>query len=581
MRSNFTLYLITLLVLFGISSLALKHNKAQANPLPLLEYDSLSFPEVASKGMVSTQEAKATQVGVDILNVGGNAVDAAVAVGFTLAVTLPRAGNIGGGGFMMIYDAKTEQVKALDYREFASMNASRDMFLKTDKTVDEHKSRFSNLSAAIPGTVAGLIKAHKTFGRLPLTTVMQPAIELAKSMTLSQSMAQALNLYQGRLSAMSETRKIYTKADRSMWQKGDRFVQIDLARTLTAIAKTQGDDFYRGAVALKIADYFSENGGIITLEDLAEYKAIWRNPIAAGYKDIKLFSMPPPSSGGVHLIQLLNLINQFPIDRGGANSAYNSHIKVEAMKFAYADRSKYLGDPDFNDVPVQSLINHDYAKKIAQQINLDKALKSSQVHPGQYIDQESPQTTHFSIIDHQGNMVSNTYTLNYSFGSGITVPGTGMLLNNQMDDFSIKPGVANSYGLVGGEANAIQAMKRPLSSMTPVIVLKNNKPWIATGSPGGSKIISIVANFLVNRFYHSMNIAEATLLPRVHHQWYPDILKVEKGFPIDTAKLLKAKGHKVLYTKPWGSLQSVELSDGVFYGYSDTRRPGALSKGVD
>ena len=329
----------------------------------------------------------------------------------------------------------------------------------------------------------------------------------------------------------------------------------------------------------KITNFIQSQGGLMTMDDLASYKAIWRKPLSSKFGDATIYSMPPPSSGGIHLVQLLNIIQNFPIDKAGHNTAYSTHMMTEAMKFAYADRSKYLGDPDFVEVPVNKLVSVEYADKIASKISFDKVLKSSDVSPGMYMSNESPQTTHFSIIDKDGNMVSNTYTLNFSFGSGITVPGTGMLLNNEMDDFSAKPGVPNGYGLLGGEANAIEAEKRPLSSMTPVLVLNKGEPWLATGSPGGSRIITIVYNFLLNKMVHNMNIASATVAPRIHHQWYPEVLMLEKGFPIDTARILKDKGHNIKYYNPWGSLQSVEYKNGVFFGFSDTRRPGALAEG--
>ncbi|MCW8879912.1 MAG: gamma-glutamyltransferase [Kangiellaceae bacterium] len=567
--------------LYGMVSLSsLVSLPASSEELPLLEFNSRFFPEVATQGMVVSQEQRATQVGVEILEKGGNAVDAAVAVGFALAVTLPRAGNIGGGGFMMIYDAKSSQVKALDYREKAPQRAFRDMFLDKNLEVDSKLSRRSILSSGVPGTVAGFVEAHKKYGRLPFSEVVKPAIELAKELEMSFSMAQSLNLRHKQLSRNSETKKIFIKKNGSKWNLSDKIYQTDLAQTLSRIAETKGEDFYKGKTAKIVANYFAENKGLISLSDLENYQAIWRKPVSAEYGEYRIFAMPPPSSGGVHLVQLLNIVSQFPIDKEGSNSAYTTHIKTEAMKFAYADRSKYLGDPDYVAVPVESLTSMSYAKRIAKRVRLDKVLSPEEIKPGALFDQESPQTTHFSVMDKEGNIVSNTYTLNFSFGSGITVPGTGMLLNNEMDDFSAKPGVPNAFGLLGGEANAIEPNKRPLSSMTPVIVLNKDKPWLATGSPGGSRIITIVFNFLLNRIAHGMNIAEATMTPRIHHQWYPDKLQVETGFPVDTVKILQNKGHKVEIKKSWGSLQSIEYAEGVFLGYADSRRPGALAKGA-
>lgn len=553
----------------------------ESKDLPLLEFNSIVFPEVAEKGMVVSQESRATAVGVSILNSGGNAVDAAVAVGFALAVTLPRAGNIGGGGFMLIYDKKTSAIDALDYREKAPQKAYREMFLDKNKAVDKKKSRYSVFSSGVPGTVKGLVAAHKKYGKLPLTQVISPAIELAKSLPVTFAMAQSLNAKRKFLSVSAETKRIFTKQDDKLWRIGDILKQVDLANTLLKISQTEGKDFYFGETASSIANFFSLSGGLITKEDLKSYQVIWRKPVSTAYGPYSIYSMPPPSSGGVHLIQLLNIIHQFPIDKAGANTAYETHIKTEAMKHAYADRSKYLGDPDFSEVPVKRLTSLSYANSIAKSISLTRATPSDKIKPGQYFDFESPQTTHFSVIDKEGNMVSNTYTLNFTFGSGITVPKTGMLLNNEMDDFSAKPGAPNSYGLLGGEANAIEPNKRPLSSMTPVIVLNNKMPWIATGSPGGSRIITSVLNFLLNKMVHKMNIAEATITPRVHHQWYPDKLYVEKGFPMDSVNLLKKMGHNIVIRSPWGSIQSIEYLDGVYYGFADPRRPGALAKGVN
>ena len=547
--------------------------------LPLVELDAVVFPEVASAGMVVTQEARATEVGVKILEQGGNAIDAAVAVGFALAATLPRAGNIGGGGFMLVYDSKEKTVNALDYREKAPKKADRDMFLNILLNVDNERSRYSILSSGVPGTVAGLVAAHKKYGKLPFKQLVEPAVKLAESIPMTFAMSQSLNSRLEALSADPGSKAVFTKKDGNAWRIGEDFKQPKLAQTLKLIAETNGRDFYEGKTADRIVEFFKDKGGLINHEDLKGYNAVWRKPISTQYGDYKIFSMPPPSSGGIHLIQLFNIVRNFPIDKGGANTAYTTHVKTEAMKFAYADRSEYLGDPDFVKVPVDKLTSLEYAKRLATRIQIDKVKPSSEIRPGEFIDKESPQTTHFSIMDKEGNVVSNTYTLNFSYGSRITIPEVGMLLNNQMDDFSAKPGNPNGYGLLGGDANAIQPDKRPLSSMTPVIVLDGDKPWLATGSMGGSRIITIVFNFLLNRMVHNMNIAEATIAPRVHHQWYPDALTVEKGFPLDSAKILKKLGHNIRYRKPWGSSQSLEYKDGLYYGFADPRMQGVLAKG--
>jgi gamma-glutamyltranspeptidase/glutathione hydrolase len=492
----------------------------------------------------------------------------------------PSAGNIGGGGFMMIYDNKANRVDSLDYREKAPLKAYETMFLNDNGAVDKNKARFSIFSSGIPGTVAGMVEAHKKHGKLPFKKLLEPAIKLAQGMPLSFAMAQSLNSRKKRLSKDNISRSIFTKKSGEGWKAGDWFTQKDLANTLTLIANTQGRDFYHGETAQKINDYFYANKGLITKKDLESYRAVWRQPVSANIKDYQVYSMPPPSSGGIHLIQLLKIINEFDI-AGSFNTAYSTHLKAEAMKFAYADRSQFLGDPDFVDIPVDHLISSEYTTKLANHISADKVIDVDDIKPGKYLIKESPETTHYTIMDKDGNMVSNTYTLNFSFGSGITVPGTGMLLNNEMDDFSAKPGSANAYGLLGSKANAIKPGKRPLSSMTPVIILHDNKPWLATGSPGGSRIITIVFNFLVNRLFHDLNIAEATIAPRIHHQWHPDQLSVEKFYPLDSAEKLKALGHNVKYRSPWGSLHSIEYKNGLFMGFADPRRPGALAKGIN
>ncbi|TQV77471.1 gamma-glutamyltransferase [Aliikangiella marina] len=575
---------IRLVKLFTSSFLSLGlliNSSTDAQELPLLEFNSVMFPEVATAGMVVSQESRATEVGVKILEQGGNAVDAAIAVSFALAVTLPRAGNIGGGGFMMIYDNQKKEVSALDYREKAPKAAYRDLFLDESLNVDNRKARYSIFSTGVPGTVAGMVEAHNKYGKLPFAKLVEPAIKLAQSTQMTLAMSQSFNARKKYLSRDPASKAIFTKADGSNWKIGDEFQQPRLAETLKLIAETKGRDFYEGITARRIADYFKANNGLITLDDLNSYRAVWREPVSTQYGDYEVFSMPPPSSGGVHLIQLLNIMQNFPIDKAGPNSAFTTHIKTEAMKHAYADRSEYLGDPDFVKVPVKKLIDPKYADSIAKQISLDKVIPTDTIKPGQYLDTESPQTTHFSVMDKDGNIVSNTYTLNFSFGNGKSIPSVGMLLNNEMDDFSAKPGTPNGYGLLGGDANAIAPEKRPLSSMTPVVVLKNDEPWLATGSPGGSRIISIVFNFLINRMVFDMNIAEATIQPRIHHQWYPDRLSVEKGFPKDSAKLLQEMGHNVQFRRPWGSSHSIEFQGGVFMGFADTRRPGASAKGTN
>ncbi len=547
----------------------------------VIRYDSIHHPVVDTAGMVATQNAIATRVGAGILAEGGNAVDAAVAVGFALAVTLPRAGNLGGGGFMLVYLADENRTVAIDYREMAPAAAGRDMFLDAEGNVDRESSRFGYLSAGVPGTVAGLHHALSRYGTMSWRDVMQPAIRLAEQGYLvSYDMAWSLERSRERLTRYPATAAAYYKADGSAYRPGERFRQPDLAGSLKRIARSGPEAFYRGPIARKIAAEMLANGGLISLEDLAAYRVVEREPVTGEYRGYRIVSMPPPSSGGVHIVQMLNILENFPVADYGFGSVDGIHLLAETMRLAYADRSKHLGDPDYYDVPLGWLTSKDYARELAGRIDMSEATPSAQVRPGVAPVAESPDTTHYSVVDAAGNMVANTYTLNFSYGSGITVPGTGILLNNEMDDFSAKPGVPNAFGLIGGEANAVEPGKRPLSSMTPTLVFRDGRPLLATGSPGGSRIITTVLQQLVNLIDHGMDIADATHAPRVHHQWLPDVLSIEPGFSDDTLALLGARGHKLEPTRyTMGSLQSVLYRDGYFFGASDPRRPDAASMG--
>ena len=552
-----------------------------AQDAAILSPSDIHHPVVASKGMVATQEARATRVGVDILEAGGNAVDAAVAVGFALAVTLPRAGNLGGGGFMLVHRANTGETLAIDYREVAPAAAHRDMYLDDKGEVDQQRARFSHLSAGVPGSVAGLTLALERYGTMSLPRVMAPAIGLARNgVVVSRSLADSLAKRQERLVRSPASAKIFLKADGSPWRAGELMVQSDLAASLQLIASEGADAFYQGAIADKIAADMRANGGLITKDDLAGYRALVRRPVHGTYRGHDIYSMPPPSSGGVHLVQILNLLEDYPLGFLGHNSADTIHVMAEAMKLAYADRAKHLGDPDFHPVPVAGLTSKAYARELRQLISMDKARASAEIAAGNPAPYESNQTTHFSVMDAAGNVVSNTYTINFSFGSGITAAGTGILLNNEMDDFSAKPGVPNAYGLIGGEANAVEGGKRPLSSMTPTIVLKDGKPLLATGSPGGSRIITTTAQIILNVIDHGMSIAAATAAPRVHHQWLPDELRVEQGLSPDTVDLLTARGHEVVVKNAMGSTQSIMRSGDDLFGASDPRTPGGLTSGL-
>ncbi len=537
-------------------------------------------PVFATQGMVATQETTATQIGLEILQKGGNAVDAAVAIGFTLAVTLPRAGNLGGGGFMLVFDANKNETVAIDFREMAPAAAGRDMYLDDQGEPDPQRSRYSYLAVGVPGTVAGLAMALERYGTMSLKEVMSSAITLAeRGIPVSEDMANSLEDAKEHMLPWPETMKIFFKPDGVSYAVGETLTQEDLSVSLREIAEKGPKGFYEGDIAQKIAADMAANDGLITLEDLRNYKAVVRQPVRGTYRGYEIVSMPPPSSGGIHIIQILNMLESYPIGKLSHNSAATIHRMAEAMKLAYADRSEYLGDPDFTKVPVNGLTSKDYAKQLAKRINLAKARPATEIKPNDPIPFEGDQTTHYSVVDKDGNAVATTYTINFSYGSHIVAAGTGILLNNEMDDFSAKPGVPNAYGLIGDEANAIAPGKRPLSSMSPTLIFKNGKFFLATGSPGGSRIITTVLQIITNVIDHHMNIAEATIAPRVHHQWLPDELRVEEGLSPDTLRLLKAMGHNVVLKDAMGSTQSVtSLPDGL-YGFSDTRRQGAMTAG--
>ncbi|HGU5841575.1 TPA: gamma-glutamyltransferase [Escherichia coli] len=557
---------------------------AAAPPAPPVSYgveEDVFHPVRAKQGMVASVDATATQVGVDILKEGGNAVDAAVAVGYALAVTHPQAGNLGGGGFMLIR-SKNGNTTAIDFREMAPAKATRDMFLDDQGNPDSKKSLTSHLASGTPGTVAGFSLALDKYGTMPLNKVVQPAFKLARDgFIVNDALADDLKTYGSEVLPNHENSKAIFWKEGEPLKKGDTLVQANLAKSLEMIAENGPDEFYKGTIAEQIAQEMQKNGGLITKEDLAAYKAVERTPISGDYRGYQVYSMPPPSSGGIHIVQILNILENFDMKKYGFGSADAMQIMAEAEKYAYADRSEYLGDPDFVKVPWQALTNKAYAKSIADQIDINKAKPSSEIRPGKLAPYESNQTTHYSVVDKDGNAVAVTYTLNTTFGTGGIVAGeSGILLNNQMDDFSAKPGVPNVYGLVGGDANAVGPNKRPLSSMSPTIVVKDGKTWLVTGSPGGSRIITTVLQMVVNSIDYGLNVAEATNAPRFHHQWLPDELRVEKGFSPDTLKLLEAKGQKVALKEAMGSTQSIMVGpDGELYGASDPRSVDDLTAG--
>ena len=547
------------------------------NDLPIIEYQAINHPVIDNQGMVVSQRKIASEVGAQILKEGGNAVDAAVATGLALAVVLPRAGNLGGGGFMIIHLKEEDRNIAIDYREKAPSGAFRDLFLDENGNYDKKKAQFSLLSAGVPGSVAGFHHALMNYGTLSWEEVLKPAIRLAEEgFEIPHDLANTLasKRYRARLSSNEAAAKVFYKEDKSLYKAGEILVQNDLANTLRQLSEFGPDAFYKGEIAKLIVKEMERNGGLITLEDLSNYQIAERKPLNGQYKDYKIVSMPPSSSGGTHLIQMLNMLEEFPIKEMGFGSAESIHILAEVMKRAYADRSKYLGDTDFYKVP-SSLTSKDYAKSLNAFISKDKITPSDEISAGNPFPYESPDTTHFSVMDSFGNAVSNTYTLNFSYGSGMMIPGTGMLINNEMDDFSSKPGTPNGYGLLGSEANAIEGNKRPLSSMTPTIIFKNDEPYMVFGSPGGSRIITTVLQVALNVMDHDMNIAQAVHSPRIHHQWLPEILMIESGFGPDTERLLTEKGYKLYPSSTMGSVQAIMKEGDYFYGSADPRRPSA------
>ena len=539
-------------------------------------------PVWARQAMVAVQEQVAARIGLDILADGGNAVDAGVAVAFALAVTLPRAGNLGGGGFMMVHDAESGETKAIDYREMAPASATRDMYLDENGDAVSNLSRFHGLAVGVPGTVAGMQAALDAYGSMSLAQVIQPAIKLAEEgIKVTADLADSLKGLEKRLKSWDSSAAIFYKEDGSFYEPGETLKQPDLAATLKRIAEQGPDGFYKGDTAEKIASAVQKAGGGMTVEDLANYKVEIREPVTGNYRGYDIVSMPPPSSGGTHIIQILNTLEGYPLSYLGHNSAETIHLMAEAMKRAYADRSEYLGDPGFVDVPVAELTSKAYAAETRKNISLNMATPSASIAPADLAPYESNETTHFSIVDKDGNAVSNTYTINFSYGSGMVANGTGVLMNNEMDDFSAKPGVPNGYGLIGGDANAVEAGKRPLSSMSPTIVLKDGSVYLVTGSPGGARIITTTLQLILNMVDHGMNIAEATVAPRIHHQWLPEELRVEEGVSRDTISLLESKGHHVVEKDVMGSTQSIQVDaeKGLLFGYSDTRRAGAATLG--
>ena len=564
-------------------------SQIMAKDLPDYTAEDGFVPVIGEKGMVSSRHKIATQVGADILAKGGNAIDAAAAVAFALAVVHPEAGNIGGGGFMVVHTAKDKRTTTIDYREYAADRATHDLYV-VDGKVDPFLSFESRKSVGVPGTVAGMAMAVEKYGTMSLAEVIEPAYKLARDgFEVGRHLERTFVTHKEKLSAAPETRAVYFKSDGSNYRFGDTLVQSDLAMSLKAIMDGGVDAFYKGDIARKIVADQKKYDGIITMKDMADYSPIERKPVFGSYKGYTIAAMPPPSSGGVHVVQMLNMLEQDDLKSKGHNSAATLHLYIEAMRQAYADRSLYTGDPAFFDVPVTKLTDKEYAKEMRARIPMDRARKSSEVAPTKDLHSESPQTTHFSVMDKWGNAVSNTYTVNYGFYMGMMAEGTGIVLNNEMDDFDHLPYEPDVNGNVSGKANAQEPRKRPRSSMTPTIVLKDDVPFLLTGSPGSSTIINTVFQTIMNVIEFDMNIAAASSKPRIHHQWMPDIVEVENSLNKDTMAILKNMGHNLVYRSEsntygfmtLGETASIVYKDGYFYGAHDPRNMDAGTIGLN
>jgi gamma-glutamyltranspeptidase / glutathione hydrolase len=537
----------------------------------------------AHNGMVVAQESRAARIGVEILDRGGNAVDAAVAVGFAMAVTYPRAGNLGGGGFMVIHLAKGLDT-TIDYRETAPAAATPTMFLDDKGNPDPTKSRDSGLAVGVPGTVAGLALAHKKYGsgKLTLADLIAPALHLAQQgFPVEDDIADSLPRAKDRLARWPASASLFLNGGEPL-HEGDRLLQFDLADTLRAIAQDGPRAFYEGRIAEEIAAAVRGAGGIMTADDLKNYHAAERAPVRGSYRGYDIVAMPPPSSGGVALIEMLNILEGYDLGKLPREQAL--HDMIEAMKRAYADRAIYMGDPDQVKMPIAGLLSKKYATTLRASIT-DKATAAAAIKAGKPADTEGKNTTHFSVIDRDGNAVSNTYTLNFNYGLGLVADGTGVLLNNELDDFTAKPGAANAYDLIGFTANLPGPGKRPLSSMTPTIILKDGKPFLITGAPGGSRIITTVLQVIADVVDFHMPVDKAVGAPRLHNQWQPDQTYVEPGFAPAVLDALKARGHTLVPTEPYSSANSIqvipktEFTAQGYLGSADRRTRGSLAAG--
>jgi len=544
--------------------------------IPCLLFSASEDPTFGKNGMIVSTSRQASEAGVEILKKGGNAIDAAVAVGFALAVTSSGNGNLGGGGFL-VAAMKNGDTFTIDHREKAPKRSKKSMYLDDVGNIINGMSLYSRASSGVPGTVDGLLKALHDHGSGTISRqqILAPAIRLAgKGFKLSHFEAERFNVYKEFFERNNAAKKIFVKEDNTPWREGDLFKQKDLEKTLKKISKYGRSGFYSGTVASLIVNEMNKGNGIISLTDLEEYSSIYRDPVVGTYKSYKIMSMGPPSSGGVLLINMLNMLEEFSLDTMGWNSSDYFHLLTEVERRAYADRAIHLGDPDFWENPIKMLTSKDYAKNRIRNIDLNRATPSSEISASKVTDYESAETTHYSVVDQWGNAVSITTTINLNYGNGHVVEGAGFFLNNEMDDFSSKPGSPNAFGLIGNEANAIEANKRPLSSMTPTIVLKEDSPYIIIGSPGGSTIITTVMQSILNIIEYDMDIKKAVSAPRFHSQWLPDVIQIEPhGIIKDVLKNLKKRGHKVSYYRGGyiGEANGIIIGENGYYGGGDSR----------
>jgi len=529
------------------------------------------------KWMISTQGAAASRAGAEMLRLGGNLFDAAVAVSFAISVERPQSTGIGGGGFLLLHEAKTQKVETLDFRERAPLQSHEKMYLDSDgKTVND-RSITGGLAAGTPGLVAGLLEIHQKYGRLKLAQVIQPAIILAeKGFPVYPALNTAIEKEKERLSRFPSSKKIFLDSKGHPWPVGHVLIQKDLGKTLRRIADQGRDGFYKGEVARKISLEMKKQNAALSEKDLDIYETRWRTPVSSTYGNLEVFSMPPPSSGGIHVLEILNILEKDNLKSWGPQDPRSVHLTASAMQMAFADRAQFLGDPDFVSVPVETLVSKSYAAHLRNKISFEKAISSKDLPaPFKDLPKESSETTHFTLMDEEGNVISSTQTINGWFGSALVIPETGILMNNEMDDFAAQVGASNLFGAIGGKQNRVQPLKRPLSSMSPTLVKKDGKPWLAVGTPSGTRIISCVAQTLLNRMRYDLPLWESVTLTRYHHQWFPEVIRIEEPFFLEsTENHLKALGHRITHESLDCKIQAIEKTSQGLVGVSDPREEG-------